>query len=150
MNEALLSRKRVERRAVCGCATLLIIFNTIGCERHSTAPQAPPEKSNVTTLIISKLDKSAETRVGKLTFADNSEPKLTVEGNSPDAEALRNAWQEMSQQKQLPMTTSSTSEVNGKKITEFGERLVPKGDKMYPKAVWNVLEKKYRFLVDSE
>lgn len=105
----------------------------------------------MTTLIISKLDNDAETRLGKLVFAeDGSEPKLVVEASGPDGVALRAAWQQVAARPRLPMAYTEVIEEEGQKITEFLERLVPKGDKLYPKAVWSVLEKKHRYLVDRE
>lgn len=105
----------------------------------------------MTTLIISTLNHDAETRIGKLVFAeDGSEPALVVEGSGPDAVALRAAWQQIAARPRLPMAYTETVEEDGQKVTEFLERLVPKGDKLYPKAVWSVLEKKHRYLVDRE
>lgn len=109
------------------------------------------ETQAVTTLIISKVDNDAETRIGKLVFTeDGSEPTLVVEGSGPDAAGLRAAWQQIAARPRLPMAYTETIEEEGQKVTEFLERLVPKGDKLYPKAVWSVLEKKHRYLVDRE
>jgi hypothetical protein len=122
-----------------------------GCEKQtSQAPAGQEETDKVTTLIILKRQDGVETQIGKLTFDGSAEAKLSTEGSGPDAKALRQAWQEIAQRDELPMATTSIEEVDGKKITEFGEQLVSKTDPLYPKAVWSYLESRYPYIVDRE
>lgn len=130
---------------------LVFAFTMMGCDSPPTpTTDSPQENNKVTTLTISKRENGSETLVGKLVFEEGKEPRLVTQGEGPDAQALRSAWQELAKQDKLPMSTTETTEVNGEKVTEFGERLVPKGDNMYPKAVWNELENKHRYIVDRE
>ena len=46
------------------------------------------------------------------------------------------------------MPTTVKKEVNGQKVTEFNEKLVPKGDKLYPSAVRSALEEKHHYTVE--
>ena len=143
--------KQRARRFVCRCGIFFFALMIAGCEsRPAPTMDSPQENTKVTTLTISKRDNGSETLVGKLVFEEGKQPKLETQGEGPDAQALRTAWQELAKQDKLPMSTTETTEVDGEKITEFNERLVPKGDPMYPKAVWNELEHKHRYIVDRE
>ena len=138
---------RLRRAALVFLSTSVLDATAFGAQ----ASGSPKETRPVTTLTISRLSGGVETRIGKLVFSDDgSVPKLIVEARGPDADALSAAWQEISARDKLPMSVTTTSIVDGQKVTEFGERLVPKGDKMYPRAVWGVLEKKHHYLVDRE
>jgi hypothetical protein len=108
------------------------------------------ETDKATTLIILKRQDGIATQIGKLNFDGSGEAKLSTEGGGPDAKALCQAWQEVDKSDKLPMATTTIEEVNGKKFTEFGERLVSKTDPLYPKAVWSYLESRYPYIVDRE
>lgn len=103
----------------------------------------------MTTLIVSKKNGTTE-RVGTLAFQDGGEPVLNVEAKGPDGEALRKAWEETSAIEKLPMSDTRPGEVDGKRVTQFGTVLVPRGNEDYKWAVYDYFEKNYGYQVDVD
>jgi hypothetical protein len=141
-------QQRIERW-IARYATIICAISLVGCNsRPAPAPDKPKETTKVTTLIISKTADGVEVPVGKLIFENGQEPQLVPEGPARDTEALRKVWQEIKQSDELPMPTTVKKEVNGQKVTEFNQKLISKGDKLYPSAVRSALEEQHHYTVE--
>lgn len=131
------------------CGLVICAASLFGCDRRpAAAPDKTQENTKVTTLIVMKTSDGVETPVGKLVFEVGKEPVLSTEGAGRDAEALRSVWQEIAKSDELPMPATERKEVNGEKVTFFNEKLVPKGDTLYPSAVRSVLEERHHYTVE--
>jgi hypothetical protein len=88
--------------------------------------------------------------VGRIEFSETGRPVLQVINREQPGQKLRQAWQEILSKKTLSTVESRTVERNGEQIRQHGERMVSPGDKDYPWAVYDLLEREHGFDVEVE
>jgi hypothetical protein len=140
---------RVTGSVVPRLAAMLSSVFCIGCE-SSSIPRNQPEESSMYVLTVSDLTDGVETLIGTITFDDANNGTLATEINGPEADRLREAWDEMSKRDSLILQRNERKEVDGEMVTANVARTVRKGDERYPDAVWSHMEKYYGFLVDKK
>lgn len=137
--------------ASCASCRDLTVEPVADSRPPKTPNSSAKETDDVTTLLISKKLDGAPTRIGAIAFAEGAEPVLTVEVEGQDADALRKAWNETAAIEKLPMSETRPVEgEGGKRITQFGTVLVPRGNQDYKWAVYDYLERQYGYQVDVQ
>ncbi len=106
------------------------------------------EDKRMITLIVSKQTIAETVPVGTIEFNDNHQGILKLIRTDELGKQLELAWQEIGKLKELPLTETRIIERDGEKIRAYGKRMVAQTNKDFPWAIYDYLEKKYRFVVD--
>jgi hypothetical protein len=133
-----------------GAAFVMAICLATGCRDAAQPANSSNKVKSMTTLTISKTSDGFEKQIGTLVFDESNKATLTTEGSGPEAERLRNVWEEVAKLDTLPMQRAEEKEVDGNLVTSIRAYIIPKSDKRYPGAVWSVLERHHGYLVDQK
>jgi hypothetical protein len=153
-------------RAMGSGAALLLAFSLMGCHQPGASESkiASPdtskagtsskpdnvmndstEKGSVQRLIVSRRNVG---RLGTVQFDKSNRATLTTEGTSPEVDALKKAWDELSKKPKLSRVITVIEERAGNKVTAIEEQEVKPGEENYIYAVFDTLSRKYGFSVE--
>lgn len=130
-------------------AVLALAVGLVGCNRddYETGTNELKREKPV-ALKISKRDGDLLKHIGNLRFDEADNGTLETVDSGADAEALRQIWEDVSQRSHLPLKQTRQVEEDGKKAYESGTLVVPKGHPEYNVAVWDTLEREFRYHID--
>jgi hypothetical protein len=121
----------------------------VGCQNGSQPAPNDRREKNMTTLTVSTMEDGIETQIGQLVFDDGNHATLITEETGPEADRLRQVWEEASKLDSLPLLWTEEKTVDGELVIARKSKDVSKIDESYPHAVWSYLESKHGYLVDQ-
>jgi len=130
-------------------AVFAMVLAATACNRDIKNNESGGKEIKVTTLTIAKRQGDTLVPIGSLVFEGSQQGVLTTEKPGPEADELKQAWEELSSKKQITWKRMSLQVIDGQEVTAIdGDDFSP-GDEEYKWAVLDNLERKYGYTVDS-